>query len=149
MMSDARQQWRECRSGEIQQMVNARRASRRRRSLVRVAAAASVVVVGMFAAFALPGFLSEEAPLTLNCRQVLPLAREYSAGTLDPKLREAVERHLDGCPGCREQFERQASGVGRASRRSRLPERVVAMQGPRSLPSPLAQDNMGRWVTVP
>ncbi len=109
-MSDAQGRWRECQAGEIRRMVEVRRGARHRRRLVRYTSLVGAVLALMLAVVVLPKFFHDSRPLSLNCRQVLRLARQYAAGTLEPELRAAVERHLEGCPGCREKFARESTG---------------------------------------
>ena len=40
----------------------------------------------------------------LACRQVLDLAPDYLAGTLDADQRQLVTKHLDRCAHCRDQY---------------------------------------------
>lgn len=40
-----------------------------------------------------------------TCRQIRELIPAYALGALDPKDRDLVVRHLDSCPGCREELE--------------------------------------------
>jgi hypothetical protein len=137
MMSDAGSQWRKCRAGEIGRMVRGQQEARRRRRLQRTVPILGTVLVLLLAAVFLPSFFQPVQRLSLDCSQVLRLAREYSAGTLDPELRAAVERHLEGCPGCRERFSHEASGSeqGEASGVAELRVDGQPLQSGRPLPS--------------
>jgi len=51
-----------------------------------------------------------------TCREVVELVTEYLEGTMAPEDREALERHLEGCQGCRAYIE-QVRGAVALSRR--------------------------------
>ena len=42
----------------------------------------------------------------MNCHRTRRLLDEFADGELDPSARVRVQRHLDGCPACRESLRR-------------------------------------------
>ena len=42
----------------------------------------------------------------MNCHHTRRLLDEFVDGELDPSARARVQRHLDGCPACRESLRR-------------------------------------------
>jgi anti-sigma factor RsiW len=62
-----------------------------------------------------PMDLASDPELTVVCRQVVELVTDYLEGALPGQLRDAVERHLEGCPPCVvyvEQIRTTAAALG-------------------------------------
>ncbi len=47
----------------------------------------------------------------LTCREIVQLVTDYLEGALPPAEREAFERHLDACDGCRAYLEQMRETV--------------------------------------
>lgn len=62
--------------------------------------------------------MSEAAPGTLSCRELVELVTDYLDGALPVDLRDRFESHLQGCPDCRthlDQMRLTVSLLGRLS----------------------------------
>jgi anti-sigma factor RsiW len=64
---------------------------------------------------------------TIICQQWVEMVTDYLEGTLPRDLHEAADRHLAGCPHCREYLEqmRRTITVSRRLREEDVPEDVV------------------------
>lgn len=71
-------------------------------------------------------------PRPLNCRELVELCTDYLEDALDAPLREAVERHLHVCEGCRNYLSQQRAipGLLRRHLRGRITagERLRALE---------------------
>jgi anti-sigma factor RsiW len=61
------------------------------------------------------------------CQQWVEMVTDYLEGALPPKLQQAADRHLAGCPHCREYLEQMRRTITMASalRDEDVPDDVV------------------------
>jgi hypothetical protein len=108
----APQDWSPCPAGALTNMVDARRARRRRKAIDRVA----VVVASIMGCIALGGytlglFTPEQNGLPesrLSCKEVVSHLPAYIAGTLDEEFRTRMITHMHRCPSCQSRHDELA-----------------------------------------
>jgi hypothetical protein len=97
-------QWHSCPQGLIDRMVRSQRALRRRQQLERIAVPVAVLLV-LFIGY-VATTRNAIAP-KLTCTQVMTHLAKYQAGELPAITRTAIDRHLKGCPHCRDEFDKK------------------------------------------
>ena len=58
----------------------------------------------------------------MDCRKILPLLSEFLDETLEAGAAVEVSKHLDGCPGCRREYDALAAVHARLRALGRVPE---------------------------
>lgn len=108
MDNAANGEWRDCKSGEIHNMVRAQRLARQRRQLSQASfVGVSFLVLLSVVIWSIPNPLAsnERAKGGVTCAEVIDQAEDFIAGRLAQAIREKFDIHLSKCPSCLRHFD--------------------------------------------
>lgn len=127
MTSETAHVWKPCAAGEISGMVTSLRKARRRRSVLRAAGVASVLI-----AVCATGWHASAQPAEYDyggivCSEVRQLASQYLSGHLAEDITRAIDKHLAQCPNCGPKMETMRHDDSSLNRDDQPPDVLVTV----------------------
>lgn len=120
LMASEQEKWDPCPPGELANMVRARGAQRRRKTIDRAAGvAAGLIICIAVGAYTLGIFTPEPSNANyggLACSEVAEKLPAYVEGDVDPQLQQRMAVHLDKCDYCRSRYQQMVDQVAHVVR---------------------------------
>lgn len=99
--------WTDCQAGEVQQLVQGLRATRRAKTFERRTTLAAVLVMVCVTSAWYAGVIPQSEPNYggIVCSEVMQNGQKFTSKTLDEKTAGQIDIHLGQCEACRKQLE--------------------------------------------
>ncbi|REJ90638.1 MAG: zf-HC2 domain-containing protein [Planctomycetota bacterium] len=105
-MSSGDEYWTRCPAGEVASLTSRLRSQTRMRAVGRCIVGAAAVVACGATLFLTVGDSGEGQRIGgVWCSDVMEMAEDYVAGSLDAAVMKQIRIHIDHCPGCRQQID--------------------------------------------
>ena len=141
--NDKADDWNDCSSGEVSQMVNRLRAGHRRHQILQTTSAAVIVTIVLASGYFIKQVVlpseSGQVVAGIYCHEVRQLGKGYVAEELDENKSAQIKNHLADCESCRRFIENmmknsQQPDAGADRNADRIFEKSVASRGESILP---------------